>query len=162
MNSAILRALMLSVPLALGACSDRPAAPLPRGPAAPPSLLGDFIDDYGDRFTISATEWVQHPDSGYRNTARYHILRWDSAGQFLIAQNDSANPGAPGRWSRIDWLPLAGMPPWNWAFCLSAYDAPTAQAAAATTIARRDTPKTGCNGYPFSRMRRTSAEPRVP
>jgi hypothetical protein len=37
---------------------------------------------------------------------------------------------------------------------LSAYQAPTADSAEATRIARPDTPRTGCNGYPFSRMQR--------
>ncbi|CAN5907988.1 hypothetical protein BH11GEM2_BH11GEM2_35000 [soil metagenome] len=56
-------------------------------------------------------------------------------------------------WSRIDWIRLE-MAPYEWAFCLSAYAAPTQEAALATTTARRDAPRTGCNGHPFSRMRR--------
>lgn len=36
----------------------------------------------------------------------------------------------------------------------SAWDAKTQADAERADIARRDTPKTGCNGYPFSRMRR--------
>ena len=78
--------------------------------------------------------------------------RWD--GQTLIAQNDSANAYAPGLWTRIDWVRLDGMAPYTWAFCLTAYDAPTRAAAEATPPADRATPRTGCNGYPFSRMRR--------
>jgi hypothetical protein len=156
MNSPILRALALAASLSPGGCSRRPPVPPPPQPA-PQELLGRFIDDYGDRFTISAADWIQHPDSGYTNTARYHIRRWDSAGQYLIAENDSANPSGGGRWTRIDWLPLTGMAPWTWGFCLSAYDAPTATAAESVTVARRDTPMTGCNGHPFSRMRRLAA-----
>jgi hypothetical protein len=81
-------------------------------------------------------------------------VAWNSARQYLIAQNDSANASAPGLWTRIDWVTLADMAPYNWAFCLSAYEAPTRAAAEAVTIANRETPRTGCNGYPFSRMRR--------
>lgn len=76
------------------------------------------------------------------------------ARRYLIAWNDSSNATAPGLWTRIDWIPLSGMPPYAWAFCLSAYEAPSRAAAEATAIARPDTPRTGCNGYPFSRMRR--------
>lgn len=149
--------LLMGAGLALGACTHRPPVP-PTSPAVPQELLGEFIDDYGDRFTITATEWAQHSDSSYQVSARYHVARWNAAGQYLIAQNDSANPSARGRWTRIDWLPLPGMAPYTWGFCLSAYDAPDEAAAEATSVARRDIPKTGCNGYPFSRMRRLTAE----
>lgn len=76
------------------------------------------------------------------------------AGQYLIARNDEGNPGDVGRWTRIDWAPLSGMAPYTWAFCLSAYDAATAGAAEATQTARRDNLRTGCGGFPFSRMKR--------
>jgi len=92
--------------------------------------------------------WTQLPHG------RFNVIRWNAGGQYLIAQNDSANRSAPGRWTRIDWVLLPNMAPYEWAFCLSAYDAPTVAAAESTTVARRDTPRTGCNGFPFSRMRR--------
>lgn len=132
---------LLSALLALSGCSLHAAAP-------PALLLGDFIDDYGIAHRISADEWRQLPN------ARYRIVRWNADGQYLIARNDERNPADPGRWTRIDWLALPGMPPYAWAFCLSAYAAETQAEAERTAIARRDTPKTGCNGYPFSRMRR--------
>ena len=73
----------------------------------------------------------------------------------LIDRNDTANTHAPGLWTRIDWVRLGGMEPYTWAFCLTAYDAPTRTAAEATPAADRATPRTGCTGYPFSRMRRS-------
>jgi hypothetical protein len=118
-------------------------------PQAPPaSLMGDFVDDYGNRFAISRTEWTQLPHG------RLHIRAWNVGEQYLIAQNDSANGSAPGKWTRIDWVTLDSMPPYGWAFCLSAYEAPTRGAAESTQVAKRETPRTGCNGFPFSRMRR--------
>ena len=119
----------------------------------PFALVGEFVDDYENRFTITPTEWRQRPG------ARYHIVRWDTTAHYLIAQNDSANSSAAGKWTRIDWVRLDGMAPWEWAFCLSAYDAPTAAAAAAVTIARPQAPRTGCNGFPFSRMQRAKPVP---
>ncbi|MES2304736.1 MAG: hypothetical protein V4558_04485 [Gemmatimonadota bacterium] len=116
-------------------------------------LIGEFQDDYGSRFTITSAEWFQQPGN------RFHVLRWNPASQYLIAQNDSSNRGEGGRFTRIDWMPLPGMPPYEWGFCLTAYDAPTAAAAEATAPPRRDIPKTGCNGFPFSRMRRVAASP---
>ncbi len=123
------------------------SSPRARPAAPPPIMLGAFEDDYRGRYTISATTW----DHGTRS--RYHIVRWDVPGQFLIARNDSANPGDKGRWTRIDWLPLGGMPPYTWAYCYSAYNAPSAAVAEAVSVAKRATPRTGCNGFPFSRMR---------
>lgn len=119
--------------------------------AIPVALVGDFVDDYGIRYSISAAEWFQKPQ------ARYRIDHADTTAGYLIARNDDNNPGEKGRWSRIDWITLDGMRPFEWAFCLSAYDAPTREAAEAVALARRDTPKTGCGGYPFSRMRRATA-----
>ena len=139
--------VFLFVLLAAAACA-RKIAPTTLASSPPPLILGEFEDDYRGRHTVSSTQWIQHPRS------RYHIVRWVPDSQFLVARNDSANKSAPGKWTRIDWLPLSGMPPYEWAFCFSAYEAPTRAAAESTTIARRETPRTGCNGFPFTRMRR--------
>lgn len=121
--------------------------------SAPPAMvLGDFVDDYGIGHRIDAATWLQRPDT------RYRVVAWHPAAQYLIAQNDAGNRGDAGRWTRIDWMALPGMPPYEWAFCLSAWDAKTQADAERADIARRDTPKTGCNGYPFSRMRRVMQE----
>ena len=133
-----------------GACGSSRRPPASSAPAASESMLGDFVDDYGNRFAITATTWTQLPHG------RLRIVRWNETAQYLIAQNDSGSRYAPGRWTRIDWVTLPDMAPFTWAFCLSAYDAPTMAAAESTTVARRDTPRTGCNGHPFSRMRRAS------
>ena len=112
-------------------------------------MLGEFEDDYGDRHTISRDAWIQHP------TNRYRIARWIRDEHHLIAQNDSSNKSAPGRWTRIDWVSLPGLPRYTWAFCFSAFDALTAAAAESVVVAHPETPKSGCNAFPFSRMRRT-------
>ena len=120
---------------------------------APPAILiGDFVDDYGIGHRISEGEWLQRPDT------RYRVIAWHPEAQYLIARNDASNRSDAGKWTRIDWIALPGMPPYDWAFCLSAWDAPTQADAERADIARRDTPKTGCNGYPFSRMRRVETE----
>lgn len=126
-------------------------APDTRSIVVDSTLLGEFRDDYGEAYVISPTLWTQLPRT------RYRIVSWNPAEQYLIAQNDSGNTSAPRRWTRIDWLTLPGVPSFTWAFCLSAYKAPTRAAAESTTVANRSTPKTGCNGYPFSRMRRPRA-----
>lgn len=110
-------------------------------------LLGEFVDDYGIHYSISDEEWHQHPES------RYRVVRWQADAQNMIAQNGTGNPSDPNLWTRIDWIELSEMAPYEWAFCMSAYAAATAAEAEATTIAQRENPKTGCNGHPFSRMR---------
>lgn len=116
----------------------------------PAALLGRFIDDYGSRYEISATEWK------HGSSTRYRIIRWNGVERFLIAQNDSANPEDGGLWTRIDWVELSGMPPFGWAYCYSAYSAATAAVADTVSLANRASPRTGCNGFPFSRMQRTT------
>jgi hypothetical protein len=124
------------------------ATPLAWGDDAPESMLGDFEDDYRNRFVITRGSWTQMPHGKLR------VVKWVPSHSYLIAQNDSGNPHAPGLWTRIDWVTLDSMAPWSWAFCLSAYEAPTADSAEATRVARPGTPRTGCNGYPYSRMQR--------
>lgn len=142
-----LRTAVLLVLAAVCGCQTT-ARRRPTDEGRPPTfLLGEFVDDYGARFTIDARDFVQQP----RNT--FHIVRWEPQQQYLIARNDAANSSAANQWTRIDWMRLDGMAPYTWAFCFSAYDAPTAAAAEAVDIARRVTPRTGCNGYPFTRMR---------
>lgn len=116
-------------------------------PALPAFVLGQFMDDYGNSFRLSFTLFEQLP----RN--RFHIVEWNVDEQYFVARNDSSNSSDAGRWTRVDWMPFSGMAPFTWGFCLTAYRAPTREAARATPPANRATPRTGCNGYPFSRMK---------
>lgn len=136
--------------LSFAACAGY--APRPVAAVAPPAvLLGDFRDDYRGRFSISDSVWFQRP----RN--RFRIVSWHPDEQYLIAQNAPDDPTAPGLWTRIDWATLDGMPPFAWGFCLTAYRAASAQAAMATPPANRAALRTGCNGYPFTRMQRADS-----
>lgn len=139
-------------------CAAPPPDPVPEPGArepgaaspttAPADLLGTFEDDYGIRYTIGPSTWRQ--GSGIV----YHVVAWDSAGRSLIARNDEQNPSDGGRWTRIDWVRLEDMAPWTWAYCLTVYDAVARGAAESAPAADRASPRTGCNGFPFSRMRR--------
>ncbi len=115
----------------------------------PPELLGRFVDDYGIEYSITADLWTQLP------TSRYHVNAWNETEQFLIAQNDSSNPGDELLFTRIDWIKLDDMPPYGWAFCLTTYAAQTAEEAREATAPDRANPRTGCGGHPFSRMKRS-------
>lgn len=116
-------------------------------PDAPAFVKGDFIDDYGIRYSISDSVWTQHP------RVRFRILRWNTAANYIIARNDSGPD--KGKYTRIDYMTFSGMEPWSWGFCLSEYKAETDSAAEAVQIADRQNPRKGCNGFPFSRMKRT-------
>lgn len=150
----MLRALWVAALCGLVACAPRTTVrqehPYLEDP--PSLILGEFEDDYGIRYSITKREWHQLPD------ARYRIVLWRPDAQYLIAQNDEANPSDPGMWTRIDWMALSDMPLYEWAFCMSAYDAPTADEAERESNANREKPRTGCNGFPFSRMRRDSGD----
>jgi hypothetical protein len=121
-------------------------------PAVPSLLIGRFVDDYGIVHGITDTSW----SLGQRD--RYRIVFSDDSAQYLIARNDSANTADAGKWTRIDWILLPNMAPYEWAFCLIEYKAETRALAEANRTAERAHPRTGCNGFPFSRMQRTSAD----
>jgi hypothetical protein len=109
-------------------------------------MHGQFVDDYGNAFDISDTLFAQLPHG------RFRIVEWHLDEQFVVAQNDRANANDAGLWTRIDWMVFSNMAPYTWGFCLTAYRAPTQEAARGTPAPNRSTPRTGCNGFPFSRM----------
>jgi hypothetical protein len=113
----------------------------------PAIFKGAFKDDYDIRYTISDSLWFQHP------AAKYHILKWNTKEQYIIARNDTRNPSEKGLYTRIDYLLLSDMGKWTWGFCLTVYDAPSDIVAEKSLPADRQNPKKGCNGFPFSRMK---------
>ena len=136
--------LLAMVAMACRAHVVRPATVM----SAPAQLLGAFDDDYGSSYRITPEAFQQD------GRATYRVVAWHSDSLYLIAQNAPTNTSAPNQWTRIDWMPLDGMLPYSWGFCLSAYDAKTRREAEAVRIAERSSPRTGCNGFPFTRMRR--------
>lgn len=114
----------------------------------PAMFKGNFVDDYGIRYTVSDTLFMQLPRT------KYHIIKWNVKDQYIVARNDEQNPGEGGLYTRIDYMEFSNMEPWKWGFCLSVYDAKTNQIAETTAKADRQNPMKGCNGYPFSRMKR--------
>jgi hypothetical protein len=117
---------------------------------APAAFLGDFTDDYGIRYSISDSVWLQHPG------VKYYLLRYDSTGQYFIAQNANTNPSEGGLYTRIDVMQFSNMAPWHWGFCLTEYKAKTMEEAISRQAADRGNPRKGCNGYPFSRMKKST------
>ncbi|MNK03465.1 hypothetical protein D3C87_213120 [compost metagenome] len=114
---------------------------------APNFAKGNFTDDYGIKYTINDTLWVQHPN------IKYHIVKWNEKEQYLIAKNGSDHKVDENKYTRIDFMTFEGMAPWNWGFCLTAYKAASDLEAEQTAAADRKNPRKGCNGYPFSRMK---------
>lgn len=115
----------------------------------PQALLGEFVDDYGVRYVVSEEHWRQG------EYARYAIAEWNAEERFLIGRNDAENRTDAGLWTRIDWVLLEPGTDFEWAFCYAVYDAESAEAARTRSPSDREAPRTGCNGFPFSRMRRT-------
>ncbi|MES2064579.1 MAG: hypothetical protein V4456_21860 [Bacteroidota bacterium] len=114
----------------------------------PAMFKGNFVDDYGIRYMVNDTLFMQLPRT------KYHIIKWDVKDQYMVARNDNQNPGEGGLYTRIDYMQFSNMEPWKWGFCLSVYDAKTDQIAETTAKADRQNPMKGCNGFPFSRMKR--------
>jgi len=133
-------------------CSTKPVAATNSQPfydTIPALFKGSFSDDYDIRYRISDSTWEQLPN------VTYHILKWDTVRQYIIARNGAANPSEKGLYTRIDYMLFNGMAPYHWGFCLTVYNAVSDAAAEASAAADRDHPRKGCNGYPFSRMKRT-------
>jgi hypothetical protein len=115
---------------------------------APAAMLGDFLDDYDISYSITPDAWAQG------ETARYEIVEWDRDGQSVLARNALTNPTDGGLWTRIDWVMLEpAESEYAWAYCYTVYDAPSPEAAREAPATGRDTPRSGCNGFPFSRMK---------
>jgi hypothetical protein len=116
------------------------------GSSQPPFPTGSFVDDYGSTHTISAAEWRQ---DAYTRT---QIVRWNPTARYILGRSIPKDSTKAAGWVRIDWIPL-DSPPYTWAYCIIAYDKPDAAAAEAVTTAKPETPRTGCNGFPFTRLK---------
>ncbi len=116
----------------------------------PLMIKGNFKDDYGIYYKINDVLWTQLPK------AKYHIISSNSKEQFLIAKNDESNSSEPGLYTRIDYMTFNNMEPFLWGFCLTTYNAKTIDEALGKKVADRTNPRKGCNGFPFSRMKRVN------
>lgn len=114
----------------------------------PSYLRGNFEDDYGIKYSINDSLWIQHPST------KYHIIACDTTEKYLLVKNDMENKTDGGLFTRIDYMQFTNMQPFGWGFCLTIYNATTVEKAKAMKEADRNNPKTGCGGYPFSRMKR--------
>lgn len=119
-----------------------------RQPAPPSFMLGRFTDDYDIDYLITPTLFQLGKSS------RYNITEWNIGERHIIARADSSNAKDAMKWVRIDWMEFANMKPYEWGFCLATWTASTVAEAKAASISNRSSPKDGCGGYPFSRMRR--------
>ena len=114
----------------------------------PDFITGDFEDDYGITYSISDSVFEMGDHT------KIYILDWDLEEQFFVGQNDSSNIYDPLLYSRIDWMKFEQTGEFEWGFCMSAYNETTFDSTKSVESVNREAPKTGCNGYPFSRMRR--------
>lgn len=114
----------------------------------PAQFMGEFVDDYGIEYQISDRLFWQKPGS------RYHILEWNVKDQYIIAQNDVNNPSDSLLFTKIDYMVFKDMNPYEWGFCYTVYKAFSKEEALQAVGANRNNPINGCNGYPFSRLKR--------
>ncbi len=114
----------------------------------PEFVKGEFMDDYGIKYSINDTIWIQKP------SMKFNIIKWNVEEQYVLAQNDAANKTEPGLYTRIDFIKFENMAPYEWGFCLSEYKAATLEDALNAKNVDRENPRKGCNGYPFSRMKK--------
>ncbi len=140
--------LLVIVALVAAGCSTTKVGRQVRSDTPSMLVVGTFVDDYDISYEISESVWAQ-------GTTRYNVQAWHNGDQFLIAQVDPSHATDGGKWVRIDWMPLRSGD-FTWAFCYTVYDATNAAEAASRAPADRSNPRTGCGGYPFSRMKRVN------
>src|SRR5260221_7118467 len=116
-------------------CSAAHSLYFPAKDSIPSSVIGNFTDDYGIRYNITDSLWIQYPD------ARYHIIKWNLQEQYIIARNDDKNPEDKGLVTRIDYMLFKNMEPYGWGFCLTVYNAKSDSLAEVTGHADRQNPK---------------------
>lgn len=114
------------------------------------AYLGSFEDDYGIKYEVKNDLWVQEPN------IKYHIIEWNEKQTYLITKNDSNNPSEKNLYTRIDFTNFENMGEFKWGFCLTKYNAASAAEAKNWPAADKVNAKIGCNGHPFSRMKRTA------
>ena len=129
------------------ACTPKTQSPDSTEHTVPAFITGQFEDDYSIRYSISDSLFTMEDHT------RLHILEWNPEEQYFIGQNDSLNTYDPLLFTRIDWMQFEGMDPYNWGFCMSTYNAVSLDSARLVSGIDREHPKTGCGGYPFSRMK---------
>ena len=110
--------------------------------------LGSFVDDYGIKYEIKNDLWIQQPN------VKYNIVEWNQEEKYILAKNDKTNPSEKGLYTRIDLTNFENMGDFKWGFCLTKYDATSLKQARDWAAADKVNAKTGCNGFPFSRMKR--------
>ncbi len=115
----------------------------------PTFLMGEFEDDYGVQYQIDQQVFRLLPND------KFHIISVNKADGFLILQNDSLNTYAPSLFTRIDYQKLKNMEPYEWAFCFSSFKEASVKEAINNVNTKRADLMTGCNGFPFSRMKKS-------
>ena len=116
----------------------------------PAFLIGEFEDDDGVQYQIDQQAFRLLPDD------KFHIISVNKADGFLILQNDSLNTYAPSLFTRIDYQKLEDMKPYEWAFCFSSFKEASIKDATNRVNTQKTDLMTGCNGFPFSRMKKSS------
>jgi len=124
-------------------------APEPNEDSLPTFLMGEFEDDYGIHYTIDNQVLHLLPDD------TFHIKRVNRSEGYLILQNDSLNTFAPSLFTRIDYQKLNNMDPYEWAFCFSSFEEASIEDAINKVNTQKNDLMTGCNGFPFSRMKKS-------
>jgi hypothetical protein len=110
--------------------------------SAPLEIIGTYIDEYSTTQIVTATEW----SDSYGDV--FHIRSYSNEQDFLLAQNDPANPYNGGLYSRFDWTTFNS----DLYYCQSVYDAPDIATAEAGSADRTNPPASGCGGFNWTNL----------
>ncbi|MBI5495081.1 MAG: hypothetical protein HY904_08630 [Deltaproteobacteria bacterium] len=112
------------------------------------SINGSYTDNWNTAHTIAQDTWVMTFSGASPTTFTIHEYHNDA--DFLVAQNDPADPYNPSMWSRIDWTYDATGALWYCQIVFNAADQATA--AANTSAVRTDPGASGCGSFAWNRL----------
>ena len=119
----------------------------------PLEIIGSYGDAWGGVHEITGESWTMTyaaSDTGSADSVSvFAIASYDNEAEYLVAQNDAANEWNPGLWSRFDWTTdtSGGL-----YYCQIAYDAASAEDAAAVDTADHADVEAGCNGFAWTAL----------
>lgn len=110
-------------------------------------IIGDFQDDYNYQYHITNDKWLLQPE------LLYQFTKWDKENNYIIASSRDKTSGKK-KYTRIDYVLLEDMVPYTWCYCISNYEKESPDEAESIINIDSNDLKKGCNGFPFSRMKK--------
>ena len=116
----------------------------PEDENAPLAIVGIYYDQYATEHSITQNRWLINVEGPEEYV--YSITQYSNQEGYIIASNQSTDPGEDGFWSRIDYIQV----PSGLQACHTTYSAATEDEAFNTPASD---PAGACTGYTYTLTR---------